>query len=204
MTTAAVVLAAGGGARYTTSGGQGHKLLAPFMGWNVVGWSILSAVSAKLDATYVVVGAVEIPRIDGVKYVDNERWSAGLSSSLQAGVTAAARDGHGAVVVGLGDQPLVVGDAWRQMADAGGHGHGHGHARSRARIAVATYDGRRGHPLRLDRRVWPLLPERGEGGAALLIRRRPDLVVEVPCAGHPADIDTTDDLRRWSGEPVAH
>ena len=81
MTTAAVVLAAGGGARYTTSGGKGHKLLAPFMGWNVVGWSILSAVSAKLDATYVVVGAVEIPRIDGVRYVDNERWTAGLSSS---------------------------------------------------------------------------------------------------------------------------
>ena len=71
MTTAAVVLAAGGGARYTTSGGKGHKLLAPFMGWNVVGWSILSAVSAKLDATYVVVGAVEIPRIDGVRYVSH-------------------------------------------------------------------------------------------------------------------------------------
>lgn len=198
MTTAAVVLAAGGGARYTTSGGDGHKLLAPFMGWNVVGWSILSAVSAKLDATYVVVGAVEIPRIDGVRYVDNERWTEGLSSSLQAGVTAAARDGHSAVVVGLGDQPLVVGEAWRQMASVDGH------ARSRAKIAVATYDGRRGHPLRLDRRVWPLLPEQGEGGAALLIRRRPDLVVEVPCAGHPADIDTTEDLRRWSGQPVAH
>lgn len=188
MTTAAVVLAAGGGARYTTSGGQGHKLLAPFMGWNVVGWSILSAVSAKLDATYVVVGAVEVPRIDGVRYVDNERWTAGLSSSLLAGVTAASRDGHSAIVVGLGDQPLVVGEAWRQMAEDG----------ARGRIAIATYDGRRGHPLRLDRRVWPLLPERGEGGAALLIRRRPDLVVEVPCAGHPADIDTTDDLRRWS------
>jgi CTP:molybdopterin cytidylyltransferase MocA len=156
------------------------------MGWNVVGWAILSAVSAKLDATYVVVGAVEVPKIDGVRYVDNERWTEGLSSSLQAGVTAAAKDGHSAIVVGLGDQPLVVGEAWRQLAEAG------------ARIAVATYDGQRGHPLRLDRRVWPLLPERGEGGAALLIRRRPDLVVEVPCAGHPADIDTADDLQRWS------
>jgi molybdenum cofactor cytidylyltransferase len=186
MTTAAVVLAAGGGTRFTVSGGEGHKLLAPFMGWNVVGWAILSAVSAKLDATYVVVGAVEVPRIDGVTYVDNERWTEGLSSSLQAGVSAAARDGHSAVVVGLGDQPLVVGDAWRQVADAEGN------------IVIATYDGHRGHPLRLDRRVWPLLPSRGEGGAALLIRRRPDLVEEVTVPGHPADIDTVKDLDRWS------
>jgi molybdenum cofactor cytidylyltransferase len=186
VTTAAIVLAAGGGTRFIESGGESHKLLAPFMGWNVVGWAILSAVSAKLAATYVVVGAVDVPTIEGATYVKNERWTDGLSSSLQVGVSAASRDGHSTVVVGLGDQPLVVGDAWRQVADATG------------RIAVATYDGRRGHPLRLDRRVWPLLPRAGEGGAALLIRRRPDLVVEVPCPGHPADIDTLADLERWS------
>ncbi|HEY3143637.1 MAG TPA: nucleotidyltransferase family protein [Acidimicrobiales bacterium] len=186
MTTAAVVLAAGGGKRFAASGGAGHKLLAPFMGWTVVGWAMLSAVSAKLDATYVVVGAVEVPLIDGVEFVANDRWAEGLSSSLRAGVAAASRDGHSAVVVGLGDQPLVVGDAWRQVADTGGT------------IAVATYDGRRGHPLRLDRRIWPLLPKAGDAGAGLVIRRRPDLVVEVPCAGHPADIDTVADLERWS------
>jgi CTP:molybdopterin cytidylyltransferase MocA len=186
VTTAAIVLAAGGGTRFSNSGGEGHKLLAPFRGWNVVGWSILSAVSARFAATYVVVGAVDVPLIEGATYIKNERWAEGLSTSLQAGVSAASREGHRAVVVGLGDQPLVVGDAWRMVADAD------------ARIAVATYDGRRGHPLRLDRRVWPLLPRGGEGGAALLIRRRPDLVVEVPCPGHPADIDTAADLQRWA------
>lgn len=186
VTTAAVVLAAGGGSRFIGSGGEGHKLLAPFMGWNVVGWAMLSAVSAKFEATYVVVGSVEVPLIDGVRYVHNDHWKDGLSSSLQVGVHAASRDGHSTVVVGLGDQPLVVGEAWRQVANTA------------ATIAVATYDGRRGHPLRLDRRVWPLLPARGEAGAALVIRRRPDLVVEVPCAGHPADIDTVGDLERWS------
>jgi molybdenum cofactor cytidylyltransferase len=186
MTTAAVVLAAGGGSRFSANGGHCNKLLAPFMGWNVVGWAILSAVSAKLDATYVVVGAVDVPCIDGVQLVRNPYWGDGLSSSLKAGVMRASRDGHSAVVVGLGDQPLVVGDAWRQVA------------RSHGTIAVATYDERRGHPMRLDRRVWPLLPDSGEAGAALLLRRRPDLVVEVPCPGHPADIDTPEDLARWS------
>lgn len=185
MTTAAVVLAAGPGSRFSESGGETHKLLAPFMGWHVVGWAMLSAVSARLDAVYVVVGAVDLPEIEGVKMIKNTRWRDGLSSSLRVGVQAASRDGHTAVVVGLGDQPLVVGDSWRQVADAGGT------------IAVATYDGMRGHPIRLSRRVWPLLPERGEGGAALLMHRRPDLVVEVPCTGHPADIDTPADVGRW-------
>jgi CTP:molybdopterin cytidylyltransferase MocA len=186
VTTAAVVLAAGGGERFTKSGGEGAKLLAPFMGWSVVGWAMLSAVSARLDATYVVTGGVDVPAIDGVRYIENDRWRDGLSSSLQTGVSAASRDGHSAIVIGLGDQPLVVGEAWREVADANGT------------IAVATYDGQRGHPIKLDRRVWPLLPVSGEGGAALLIRRRPDLVVEVPCPGHPADIDTVADLARWS------
>jgi len=185
MTTAAVVLAAGGGARYLDGGGASHKLLAPFMGWNVVGWAILSAVSAKLAATYVVVGAVDVPQVEGAEYLDNGRWTDGLATSLQVGVAAAARQGHSSVVVGLGDQPLVVGDAWRQVASAPG------------RIAVATYDGARAHPVKLDRRVWPLLPTDGDAGAGLLMRRRPDLVVEVPCPGHPADIDTPADLRRW-------
>ena len=186
MTTAAVVLAAGGGSRFSARGGSCNKLLAPFMGWNVVGWSMLSAVSAKLDATYVVVGPVDVPSIDGVRFVRNPRWFDGLSSSLAMGVTTASRDGHSVVVVGLGDQPLIVGNAWRQVATS--HGA----------IAVATYDGRRNYPLRLDRRVWALLPETGDAGAALLLGRRPDLVVEVPCPGHPADIDTPEDLTRWS------
>lgn len=185
MTTAAVVLAAGGGRRYLDGGGDTHKLLAPFMGWTVAGWSILSAVSAKLDATFVVVGAVDVPEVEGAEYLDNGRWMDGLATSLQVGLTAATRQGHSSIVVGLGDQPLVVGDAWRAVADANG------------RIAVATYDGERAHPVKLDRRVWPLLPSTGDNGAGLLMRRRPDLVVEVPCPGHPADIDVPDDLKRW-------
>jgi nicotine blue oxidoreductase len=185
LSTAAVVLAAGGGSRFT---GEGHKLLAPYHGRPLVAWAIESAVQAGLDETIVVTGAVEIPAhvLDGVTVVHHAGWAEGQATSLQAGLTAAAGRGHDAVVVGLGDQPLVRPEAWRAVAA------------STAPIAVATYGGRRGNPVRLDRSIWSALPVSGDAGARVLMAERPDLVEAVACEGDPADVDTVEDLARWS------
>lgn len=191
MTVAAIVLAAGGGSRFTASGGEGHKLVAPYLGRTVVEWAIENAAAAGLDATYVVRGATDLPvpplARDTVQFVRNDRWRDGMATSLQAGIVRARRDGHHAVVVGLGDQPLVLADAWQRVAAASGKP-----------IAVATYNGARGNPVRLSSLVWPLLPSTGDLGARVVMRRRPDLVLEVPCPGGAADIDTVDDLTEWS------
>jgi molybdenum cofactor cytidylyltransferase len=191
VTTAAIVLAAGGGSRFRESGGEIHKLLAPYLGRTVVEWAIESATAAQLDATYVVRGAVDLPvpplASGKVTFVRNDRWRDGIAASLQAGVTRARRDGHAAVVVGLGDQPLVLAEAWRLVSRA-----------TRTPLAVATYEGERGNPVRLSTLVWPLLPRVGDEGARVVMRRRPDLVTEVPCPGRAADIDTVDDLHEWS------
>jgi CTP:molybdopterin cytidylyltransferase MocA len=186
---AAIVLAAGEGSRFTASGGEGNKLLAPYLGRPVIEWTIEHAATAGLDATYVVVGATDVslpPGVGLVRIVRNERWRDGLASSLQAGLRAARRDGYGTVVVGLGDQPLVPAEAWRRVA------------RTSAPIAIATYDGVRGNPVRLSGPVWPLLPTTGDEGARKVMRRRPDVVVEVPCPGSAADVDTVDDLEAGS------
>jgi CTP:molybdopterin cytidylyltransferase MocA len=182
VTTAALVLAAGGGTRF---GGDGHKLLATFRGRPLVSWALEAA--AGLDELLVVTGAVELELPAGTREVHNPRWAEGQATSLAAGIAAAAAAGHDAVVVGLGDQPLIPAEAWGLVAGA-----------TVTPIAVATYGGARRNPVRLAAEVWSLLPHSGDEGARSLLRGRPDLVTEVACPGDPADVDTQEDLATWS------
>ena len=185
MTQAAVILAAGEGSRFD---GPGHKLRAPLRGRPVVAWALEAALGAGLDETIVVVGSVDLADLvpDDVTVVVNDAWADGQATSLAAAVDAATGR-HDALVVALGDQPFLEPMAWAAVAAC----------RERP-IAIATYDGRRGHPVRLDASVWPLLARTGDAGARDLLRGRPELVREVPCHGQPADIDTREDLGRWS------
>lgn len=185
MTTAAILLAAGGGTRFE---GETHKLLAPLRGRPVVCWALEAAIGAGLDQTFVVTGAVDLGAWlpEGVTAIANPRWAEGQATSLQLGLQHAGRCGHDAVVVGLGDAPFVEAEAWRRVA-ADPHP-----------IAVATYDGARRNPVKLAAAVWPLLPSTGDEGARNLMRLRPELVGEVACPGHPGDIDTVEDLQRWN------
>jgi CTP:molybdopterin cytidylyltransferase MocA len=185
VTTAAVVLAAGGSQRFA----DGAKLTAPLRGRPLVAWAIEAALAAGLDDTAVVTGAVDVRDAMAtwpVTYLRNPAWADGIATSLSVAVSYATTAGHDAIVVGLGDQPFVLADAWQAVA------------RSSAAIAVATYDGRRGNPVRLAREVWPLLPKTGDEGARALMRQRPDLVCEVACPGDPFDVDTVEDLARWN------
>ena len=151
-------------------------------------WVIEAAVGAGLDEVAVVTGAEDLGSVlpDGVVEVPNPRWADGQAGSIQAGIAHADRGGHDAVVVGLADSPLVGSDAWRAVAAAAGP------------LAVASFEGRLRPPVRLGRQVWPLLPREGDEGARRLLQERADLVVAVPCAGDPADVDTQGDLDRWS------
>ncbi len=184
-----VMLAAGAGSRFH---GDVHKLsakIAEHGGITVIERSLDSALAAGIGPVVVVTGAVAdvVPPhlTDAVTLHHNPRWRDGQITSLRAGIDAARALGATAVVVGLGDQPFVDPSAWRAVAEAKGP------------IAVATYGQRRANPVKLDAEVWDLLPTTGDEGARALMRVRPELVREVACAGSPADIDTTEDLRRW-------
>jgi molybdenum cofactor cytidylyltransferase len=185
MTVAAVVLAAGAGSRF---GGPGHKLLAEFRGRPLVWWALSAAAAAHLQEVAVIVGAVDLGAAvpEGVTVIENPEWASGQASSLQRAVSWAIERQHEALVVGLGDQPLVPSAAWAAVAA------------SPSPVAVATFDGERRPPVRLARSVWSLLPTGGDEGARVLMKQRPDLVGEVACQGEPVDIDNEEDLSRWS------
>jgi CTP:molybdopterin cytidylyltransferase MocA len=192
VTVGAVVLAAGGGSRFLSADGA-HKLLAPFRGRPLVTWSVASAVASGVGPVAVVVGAVPLGDVvsglgDDVRVLRNRAWHLGQATSLGVAISYATGAGWDAVVIGLGDQPLLAPSAWAAVAAAP----------DEPPIAVATYDGRRGNPVRLGSAVWPLLSFSGDEGARELMRRRPELVGAVACEGSPADVDTVEDLEQWS------
>ena len=183
LTACAAVLAAGGSSRFT---GATSKLLADFRGRSLVQWAIDAALDAGLDETVVVTGAAEVPVPARATNLHNTAWAKGMATSLQVAVAHARARGHDVLVVGLGDQPLGPAAAWRSVAAAG------------APLAGAPIGGRRRPPGALASSVWHLLPTEGDEGARALMAERPDLVTEVACDGEPADIDTAEDLARWS------
>ena len=189
-TVAAVVLAAGAGSRFRASGGDRPKPLTEVGGVPLVDRVLEVVLAARLDEVVLVDGSTDLSdrAAAGVVVLHNDAWADGIATSLAVAVGHARAVGHEAIVVGLADQPGITTDAWHEVATA---------PREPA-IAVATYDGRRGNPVRLRASIWDLLPVTGDEGARRLMRERPDLVREVPCTGEPWDIDTVEDLERWS------
>jgi CTP:molybdopterin cytidylyltransferase MocA len=173
------VLAAGSGSRFT---GPTHKLDSPLGDTTVLAQALRSALAAALGPVVVVTGEREFPLPPGVLQLTNPHWSEGLASSLQVAVAHAREIGAVNLVVGLGDQPLVLPETWLQVAQCP------------APVAVATYEGVRGNPVKLAATVWDALPHEGDEGARAVMRSHPEWVMEVPCHGSAADVDTTQDL----------
>jgi CTP:molybdopterin cytidylyltransferase MocA len=189
MELAGAVLAAGEGRRFRASGGAGPKVLARVGGRRLVDLAVDAAQAGGVARLAVVVGGAPLELTPpGVTVLANERWADGIATSLAVAIDWADALGVDALLVGLADQPGVGSEAWRSVADAPDD----------SPVAVATYPGGRGHPVRLLRSVWPLLPRTGDEGARVLMRERPELVHEVACTGDPGDVDDVADLARWA------
>ncbi len=195
--TVAVVLAAGSGTRFV---GSTHKLRSVAQGRPVYLWAVESAIEASIGPVVVVTGKTPLP-LDfafsdeaqasitkwGLPHsINNPNWSTGMASSVHCAIEFAASLGAQAVVIGLADQPCVPPSAWQRVAS------------STSPLAVATYDTKRGNPVKLHAEMWSHLPTTGDEGARNLLRSHHQLVSEVSCTGSAIDIDTIEDLEEAS------
>lgn len=179
---AGLLLAAGAGRRL-----GGPKAVLEVDGERLVDRGVRTLTAGGCAPVHVVAGAVPL-RVPGAVTVDNPDWTAGMGSSLRAGLASLPREAT-AVVVALADQPLVSPEAVRRLVAA--HLDG-------ATVAVASYAGRPRNPVLLAREHWPLVSELavGDVGARPFLRANPNLVTQVACddVSDPADIDTQEDL----------
>lgn len=183
MSVVGVVLAAGPGSRF----GGAIKQLAPFRGRPLVTWPVAALRDGGVDDVVVVLGAhaAEVAPVLDVAHVVAEDWAEGVSASLRRGIAAAAQRGADAVVVVLGDQPLLSGAAVAKLLDA---------RDPDTAIAVrATYDGVPGHPALIESTMFTAIAElRGDTGARELLRGAAFVICDG--LGSPADADTPDML----------
>ena len=183
----ALVLAAGASERFGSV-----KALARLDGLPLL-QRVLDTVAAVGFGDVVVVLGDAAEQIEaaitwrGERRVRNPDPGAGLSSSLRVGMAALA-EGAEAVLVLLGDQPLVRAHAIEALLAAPCDG-----ARP---VVVPRYAGGGGaNPVLIARAAWPLaLEAAGDRGLGPVLRAHPGLVHEVTVPGENPDVDTPGDL----------
>jgi CTP:molybdopterin cytidylyltransferase MocA len=185
-----VVLAAGGSSRMGRP-----KQVAELAGRPLLAHALAALSEAPVDRVVVALGAAAGKVLDRVELGRAEPvvvagWAAGMGHVL-ARVLAGDRGDWGAVVVLLGDQPLVAAGAVERVVAAWRAGAGP--------VVTATYGGRPGHPRLFDRALLPeLLGLSGDAGARDLVAAHPDRVHRIECGdlGSDADVDVEADLER--------
>jgi CTP:molybdopterin cytidylyltransferase MocA/SAM-dependent methyltransferase len=185
----AIVLAAGAGSRF-----GGAKLEARLDGRPVLQHVLDALAAAGIEDPVVVTAGPQTAPIEwrAARPVTNPDPARGLASSLQVGWEAAmgGDEPPDAVIVALGDQPLIRAEVVDALATA---------ALDAARPIVAPRysDSSARNPLRLERDAAPLVDEAaGDRGLGPIIDARPDVVRWLDVDGDNPDVDSPADLAR--------
>ncbi len=121
-----------------------------------------------------------------VARIANGAWQEGIASSIRAAVAWAESTRANALVIVLGDQPMVDAAHLAALRDAWLAG---------APIAASRYNAILGAPAIFDRAQWPLLAKlEGDQGAGKLLYNAP--VAAIDWTGGAIDVDTPEDVTR--------
>jgi CTP:molybdopterin cytidylyltransferase MocA len=180
-----VVLAAGRSSRMGRP-----KQLAELAGRPLLEHVLATLAAAPLDGVVVALGAhacriqAQVDLHGAVPFVA-PGWREGMGTVL-AQTAAAYGPGRDALVVALGDQPLVNAAAVGALVAAWRGGAGP--------VVSAAYDGRPGHPKLFARPALERLTGlRGDRGARDLLAAHPEWVSAVDVGGSSSDTDIDDE-----------
>jgi molybdenum cofactor cytidylyltransferase len=190
-----VILAAGSGERMRLDKGE-DKLLLPLGGKTILEHVIDNALRAEGVREIILVTrprskktVTELLRDKNVQLITNPRCREGMASSLQAGL-AAVHPAAQAILFALGDQPFITPFVYDALIGS--------YAKNWNLITAPLYRGKRGNPVLLDRRLWPMLMQmHGDTGGRELFSRVAAgqiTLLELKTAGVLQDIDTPEDL----------
>lgn len=191
MRIIATVLAAGQADRFGS-----NKQLALVGGRPMIN-RVCSAVSdAAPDAVVLVAGrdALDVHAAAGTPYlVINERFAEGIGSSIATAANA-FRHTADAIMICLGDQPLVPGEHYAALIDAWNG--------DPDRIIATSYAGTIGVPALFGSRHFDALGRlSGDKGAKAVFAAAGERLAVIPCEEAGVDVDTAADLDKLNQPP---
>ncbi|HJS71088.1 MAG TPA: nucleotidyltransferase family protein [Acidimicrobiia bacterium] len=190
MSTAAVVLAAGGSRRLGRT-----KQLEPWGDSNLLGHVVARTQEFAVDEVWVVLGhdteAILAGTDLGDAYViENLEWEEGIASSLRVALDALTRLSRcDKALIVIGDQPDVPVDTVRELLAS--------HGSAGKPVTIPKYRYNWGNPVIVERSLWPrLMSLEGDEGARRLWQAHPEWINEVWFSdAAPRDVDTDADVQ---------
>jgi len=192
-----VVLAAGKSSRM-----KKNKLLVSVDGETVIERVVKTAIRSKVDEVVVVIGyqAEKIRnRIAALKckIAVNDRYEKGQSESVKVGLSAISGNAE-ALMIQPADVALIDAQSINRVIDE--------YRRSKSRIIIASYHNQSGHPILLDRTLFPevsTIDEDSLGLKAVISRHRTEINhLDAGTENVLVDIDTQDDFDKYFRKPT--
>ena len=189
MSTAALVLAAGGSRRLGRM-----KQLEPWGDTNLLGHVLRRAQSFPVDEVWVVLGhefgrIIDETDLGDVGVIENPEWEEGIASSIRVGLDALTRMSQcDQVLIMVGDQPETPSEVVEGLLTS--------HATAGRPVTIPKYRYTLGNPVVVDRSLWPrLMSLSGDEGAMKLWKTHAEWLNEVWFAeAPPRDVDTQRDV----------